>query len=91
MTRYTVAYTNEALASLTRIWLSSTDRHSITRAGDEVDRVLRDDAQVKGIAVGSTLRQLIVVPLVLEFTVEEADRLVLIWSVRHIGHMTNGR
>jgi hypothetical protein len=90
MTRYTVTYSREALAALTRLWMSALERDAIGRSGDEVDRVLRDDATHKVIPVGSNLRQLVVTPLVVEFTVEEDDRRVTIWSVRHIGRLTNG-
>jgi hypothetical protein len=90
MTRYTVTYMHDALQALARLWLSAFDRRAITQAGDQVDEVLREDAPLKGCPIGSKLRQLIVSPLVVEFTVEEDDRRVTIWAVRHIGELTNG-
>jgi hypothetical protein len=30
-------------------------------------------------------------PLAVEFTVQEDDRIVTIWAIRHIGELTNGR
>jgi hypothetical protein len=75
---------------LARLWLNAKNRRDITRAGDAVDQMLREDANRKGFPAHSTTRQLIVPPLVVEFTFEEEDRKVSIWSVRHIGELTNG-
>ena len=91
MTRYTVTYTRDALQSLARLWLSAVNRRAITLAGDSIDELLRDNAPDKGLPVGSTMRQVVVAPLVAEFTVEEDDRIVTIRNVRHIGELTNGR
>jgi hypothetical protein len=90
MTRYTVTYTRDALQALARLWLSASDRRAVTQACDAVDRLLRDDPSSRGYLYGSKLRQAIVEPLFVEFTVNEDDRLVTIWSVRHIGELTNG-
>jgi mRNA-degrading endonuclease RelE of RelBE toxin-antitoxin system len=91
MTRYTVTYARHALQELARLWLSAFDRRAITKAGHEVDQMLRDDASQKGSPVGSKYRQLVVGPIVIEFSVEEDDRTVTVWTVRHIGELTNGR
>jgi hypothetical protein len=90
MIRYTVTYTRDALQALARLWLSSFDRRAVTQACDAVDQVLRDDPSSQGYLFGSRLRQVIVEPLFVEFTVNEDDRMVTIWSVRHIGELTNG-
>jgi hypothetical protein len=90
MTRYTVTYARHALQALARLWLSAFDRRAITQAGHMVDQVLRDDASHKGSPVGSRYRQLAVAPLVVEFTVDEEDRIVTVWNVHHIGELTNG-
>jgi hypothetical protein len=90
MTRYTVTYTRDALQALARLWLGALDRRAITQAGDAVENILREDASRKGVPIGSELRQAIIAPLVVEFTVEEDDRRVTIWSVRHVGELTNG-
>jgi hypothetical protein len=75
---------------LARLWLNAKNRRAVTNAGDTLDQMLREDANRKGTPVGSKTRQLIVAPLVIEFTVEEEDRKVTIWSVRHVGELTNG-
>jgi hypothetical protein len=89
--RYTVTYTRDALNALARQWITASDREAITHAGDEIDRILREDASMKGCNAGRGLRQLIVAPLIAEFTVEEDDRRITIWDVRHIGELSNGR
>ena len=90
MTRYTVTATRKAEDDLARLWVRASDRRSISQAANSIDHVLREDAPQKGCEVGKGLRQLIVSPLVAEFTVEENDRTVTVWSVRHIGELMNG-
>jgi hypothetical protein len=91
MTRYTVTYVRDALQDLARLWLSASDRQAVTEAGHAVDRLLRDDASHTGAPIGAERRQVIIPPIIVEFTVEEDDRRVTIWSVRHVGELTNGR
>jgi hypothetical protein len=81
MTRYTVIYTRSALQALAREWLNATDRRAITRAGDEIDRQLLFDAPEQGEPVREGLRRFLVYPLQMQFSVEENDRMVTIWSV----------
>jgi hypothetical protein len=91
MTRYTVTYVRTAMEALALLWINASDQQAVTRAGDAIDQLLREGAQYQGIPVGPKLRQLIIAPLVVEFTVEEADRMVTIWSVRHVGELSNGK
>jgi hypothetical protein len=90
MTRYTVTYARQALQALARLWLNAVDRRAITNAGHIVDQSLREDARQKGSPIGLQYRQLIVAPLVVDFTVDEEDRIVTVWTVRHMGELTNG-
>lgn len=90
MTRYTVTYSQDALQALARLWLSASDRRAVTRAGDAIEVELGVDAPIKGCPASSEFRQLIIAPLVIEYTVKEDDRIVTIWSVRHVGELTNG-
>lgn len=90
MIRYTVTATRKAEGDLARLWLQATDRNAISKASDTIDQLLRNDAPQRGCDAGRGFRQLIVSPLVIEFTVEEHDRQVTIWSVRHIGAIGNG-
>jgi hypothetical protein len=91
MTRYTVTTTPKAEDELARLWMNATDRSAVARAADEIDRMLRDDASSKGDEIGSGLRQLTVGPLVAEFAISDPDRIVTIWSFRHVGQISNGR
>ncbi|MEX2317415.1 MAG: hypothetical protein WD669_09705 [Pirellulales bacterium] len=91
MIRYTVTFAQAALQALARLWLSASDRQAITEAGDSIDHVLQDDAHTKGQALRVGLRQIILGPIVFEFSVDEDDRRVTIWSARHAGTLTNGR
>jgi hypothetical protein len=91
MIRYTVAYARQALDALAYLWLNAPDRRAITTAGDEIDRILRADAPQKGSNIERGFRQLIVSPLVADFSVEEDDRIVTVWRIHHVGELTNGR
>jgi hypothetical protein len=82
MIRYTLTYTHEALSALAREWLNASDRLAVTQAGDEIDRRLSVDAVNQGEEVREGLRRLVVHPLQVQFTVEESDRTVTIWTVR---------
>jgi hypothetical protein len=90
MIRYTVTFTNKALDALARLWLAASDRHAITTAAAEIDSELRLDAPTKGFNIERGYRQLVVSPLVVDFSLEEGDCIVTVWSVRHIGELTNG-
>jgi hypothetical protein len=88
--RYTVTYTSDALNALARLWMAAPDRNAVTQAGDHLDRILREDASLKGYNAGRGYRQMIVAPLIAEFDIDEDDRRVTIWSIRHVGELTNG-
>jgi len=46
-------YTREALQDLARVWPAAADRHGVTVAGDEVDRILGLDAPQQGSNTGA--------------------------------------
>ena len=91
MTRYTVTTTRKAENDLAELWLRAANRSAVAAAANRIDRILREDASLKGSSATHGLRQIIVAPLIAEFTVEERDRRVTIWTIRHIGELTNGR
>jgi hypothetical protein len=82
MSRYTVTWLKEVEGDLARIWLGSTDRHSVAVAADAIDVGLGNDALRKGTALAEGLRSLHVAPLYVLLTVREEDRLVEIVSIR---------
>jgi hypothetical protein len=89
MSRYTVTWLKEVEGDLARIWLGSTDRHSVAVAADAIDVGLGNDALRKGRAVAEGLRSLHVAPLCVLLTVREEDRLVEIVSIRPDGTLTD--
>jgi hypothetical protein len=90
MTRFTVTAAPKAENDLANLWLQSHDRAAVAAAADTIDRLLRDDATKRGSPANLGMRQLIITPLIAEFLVEEDDRRVTIWSIRHIGELSNG-
>jgi len=84
MIRYTVTYTGDARDQLAIAWLDSSARSDITSVSNAIDQVLAIDAPTKGEQVSEGLRRLIIPPLLVQFTVDEHDRIVTVWSVRVI-------
>ena len=82
MTRYTVVWTREAQDQLAILWLNSLDPARMTRAADEIDRLLAIDPLLQGFEVREGLRGLIVPPLRVIFAVKESDRIVEVGRVR---------
>jgi plasmid stabilization system protein ParE len=90
MTRYTVTASPKTESDLAHLWLQASDRAAVSTAADTIDKLLRDNATKRGGVTILGLRQLIICPLIAEFSVEEDDRRVTIWSIRHIGDLANG-
>lgn len=91
MMKYTVTATPKAESDLADLWLRASDRGTVSEAANTIDRMLREDAGDQGCASSHGFRQLLVSPLIADFTVDEGDRKVTIWSIRHIGELANGR
>lgn len=81
MTRYTVVWHNDARDQLAELWVNASDRQSVTLAANAIDRHLANAAESKGIGVEGDLRQVVIPPLRLLFSVSEADRMVKILDV----------
>jgi len=81
MIRYTVVWHDDAQNLLAEVWLNSSDRAAVTAAAHVVDSHLASDSESKGIPVEGDLRELIVPPLRVWFSVREPDRLVKIVHV----------
>lgn len=80
--RFTVVWWQAADDELTRLWLNSADRAAITNATHELDQLLSTSAPNAGAEVHEGLRAIEVGPRHLQFSVEEADRIVRVWTVR---------
>lgn len=82
--RYTVTWTKSADGDLAEVWIASADRGAVSAAASEVDRVLRDDPERKGIEICEGLRAINLPPLRFLFSVRRDDRIVEIAVVREI-------
>lgn len=77
---FTVHWTEAAIQMLAAIWLAAADRNALTVANDEIDAVLREDADTVGRLLYDTVRQYEHPPLGVQFEVVEADRIVFVLS-----------
>ena len=74
MTRFTVVWVQSALDDLAEIWLEASDRNSVSKSADDIDRELAQDAPEKGNELREGLRSLLAPPLKVIFSVREPDR-----------------
>lgn len=82
--RFTVLWSPIAEGQLLDLWSNSPGRRSgITRAAQQVDRLLRDDPATRGRPFGVT-RILIEPLIVVLFSLDEGDRKVKVHMVRSI-------
>lgn len=82
MTRYTVTWRDGARDDLATLWLESGMPSAVAKASNAIDQELSVDPLHKGAVGHEGLRQLSVAPLRVQFTIEEDDRVVRVWSVR---------
>jgi hypothetical protein len=82
MKQYTVTYATVAQDDLARQWLAASDRSAVAKATNEIDRILANSPSTKRTELHEGLRTLTVEPLTTQFSVEEDDKRVTIWSVR---------
>ena len=84
MTRYTVTWLQDAVDELGEIWLSSSDRQSVTEASAEIDRELAENASTKGKPLNEGLRIYDAIPIRAVFSVNDSDRRVEVARVRRL-------
>ena len=82
MRGFTVIWWPPAQDDLALIWLDTNIRGRVADAANMIDRELSDTPSQKGIAKHEGLREIAVQPLVVQFSVDNEDRQVTIWSVR---------
>lgn len=82
MTRYTVDWTDQALAQLAHLWNESFARTLISIASNAIDKALSVDAHVKGRPLSGISLQLVIYPLAVLFRVSEHDRLATVFKVK---------
>lgn len=90
MNRYTVVHSIWVDEELAELWLTATNRASVTAASNAIDRELREGAESKGELIRGDLRKLALGPLWVYYTVHPDDRLVKLWSVRTAKPATGG-
>jgi plasmid stabilization system protein ParE len=82
MARFTVVWEEDARNDLTDIWIRATDREAVAMAANEIDRMLSEEPQLRGIHACEGLRLFVVFPLRIYFFVRVEDRLVDVVSVK---------
>jgi plasmid stabilization system protein ParE len=81
---FTVVWNPSAESQLAEIWLNSNDRAGISNAVNEIDKELRRAPVLLGESRSGGRRIVITRQLVVFFRVDEADRVVRVFSVRTI-------
>lgn len=92
--RYTVVWSDPALAQLADLWTNAPDRQAVTEAANAIDRELARDPAAKGSPAQEGFRTLDIPPLHSLYAVDEPDRIVRVVLVRRLsplgGPQTNG-
>jgi len=79
--RYTVVWIPSAERDLADLWLTATDRAAVTRAANDIDRLVQHDPDQQGESRPDGVRILFVAPLGVRFEVLPDDRLVRVLHV----------
>lgn len=79
--KFTVLWKQQAEDQLAEIWLASDRSPEVTVAADELEKILRNDAQNQGESRSDSRRVVFIPPLVVAFRVNEDDRVVWVLSV----------
>ena len=85
MNRFTVVWWQFAKSKLAHLWLNATDKTdkaAVTRAADEMDRRLAEDPESCAEDRHEQLCRLTIDPLTVQFTIDDHDRIVTVWTVR---------
>jgi hypothetical protein len=81
MSPFDVEWPPPMLSDLADIWMKAPDRQAVTDASAEIDDLLSRDPLNHGVHLSEGLYRLRVVPLVVTFTINLAQRQVKINSV----------
>ena len=84
--KFTVNWTPDAEAQLTRIWLAARDRATLTAATHAIEQNLGTDPANAGESRDPGRRITIEMPLAVIFRVDETPytvRILRVWRVRH--------
>jgi mRNA-degrading endonuclease RelE of RelBE toxin-antitoxin system len=78
--KYSVLWTPTAERDLAELWLDSADRQPIRSAADTLDKLLGDDAHLRGESRYDSLRVVHAAPLGVDVDVDQLNRVV--WVLR---------
>jgi hypothetical protein len=84
MKPFTVVWWEFAQSRLADLWISSADKAAVTRAEIEIDRRLALDPKSCVESDHEGLCRMTVDPLTVQFTIDDDNRAVTIWTVRSI-------
>lgn len=90
MSRFTVVWWRFAKDKLADLWLDATDKADITRAADEIDRRLAADPESSAEDCHEGLYRLMVDPIAVQFSIDDFDRRVTVWTVRRSDGQSSG-
>jgi len=79
--KYTVVWTTTAENELGELWLQSADRQSVSDAANRLEVELKRDPTGSSIVLSEKYREIYLKPLLMVFSVSEADRKVTVASV----------
>jgi hypothetical protein len=82
MKQFTVTWWLDAQNDLANLWMTAVDPGAVTRAADEIDRLLARDPTSVIEAHHEGLCRLTVGPLMVQYSIDDADRKVTVWAVR---------
>jgi mRNA-degrading endonuclease RelE of RelBE toxin-antitoxin system len=82
MKRFTVVWFSDAQDDLANLWMNATDRSAVARSADEIDLRLAHDPISAVEEEHEGLCSLRVGPLVIQYSFDESDRRVTVWTVR---------
>jgi hypothetical protein len=87
---FIVVWWEIAQSRLAELWIAAADRTAIRRAADEIDRRLATNPKscVEGDQEG--LCRMTIEPLSVQFTIDEENQAVTIWTVRSDGRSSRG-
>jgi hypothetical protein len=78
---FTVTWSESAQQQLAALWLASANRLAVVRASNEIDQMLRVDADTVGRRRTGNVRRFRLYPLAGEFEVSLPDRLVAVTAI----------
>ena len=82
MKQFTVTWWQDAQNDLTNLWISASDPKAVSRAADEIDRLLAREPTSVIVDQHEGLCRTTVEPLTVQFSIDDLDRRVTVWSVR---------